>query len=46
MADVHSKKVRSFNMSRIKGKDTMPEMIVENFVITMALDMASKERVI
>ena len=24
MADVHSKEVRGFNMSRIKGKDTLP----------------------
>lgn len=28
MADVHSKETRSFNMSRIKGKDTKPELIV------------------
>ena len=26
--DVHSKKTRSFNMSRIKAKDTKPELIV------------------
>jgi DNA mismatch endonuclease (patch repair protein) len=26
MADVHTKEQRSFNMSRIKGKDTKPEM--------------------
>jgi len=32
MADVHSKEVRSFNMSRIKGKDTKPEMIVRKFL--------------
>jgi DNA mismatch endonuclease, patch repair protein len=32
MADVHSKEIRSFNMSRIKGKDTGPEMIVRRFL--------------
>lgn len=32
MADVHSKEVRSFNMSRIKGKNTKPEMIVRKFL--------------
>jgi DNA mismatch endonuclease (patch repair protein) len=32
MADVHSKEVRSFNMSRIKGKDTKPEMLVRKFL--------------
>ena len=28
MADVHDPKTRSYNMSRIKGKDTKPEMLV------------------
>lgn len=28
MADVHTKEQRSYNMSRIKGKDTKPEMLV------------------
>ncbi len=28
MADVHTKAQRSYNMSRIKGKDTKPEMLV------------------
>ncbi len=32
MADVHSKEVRSYNMSRIKGKNTKPEMLVRNFL--------------
>ncbi len=32
MADVHSKAVRSFNMSRIKGKNTKPEMLVRKFL--------------
>lgn len=32
MADVHSPEVRSYNMSRIKGKDTKPEIIVRRFL--------------
>ena len=32
MADVHDKATRSYNMSRIKGKDTKPEMIVRSFL--------------
>ncbi len=34
MADVHSKETRSYNMSRIKGKDTKPEMLVRRFLHT------------
>lgn len=32
MADVHDKETRSFNMSRIKGKNTKPEMLVRRFL--------------
>lgn len=32
MADVHSKEQRSYNMSRIKGKDTKPELLVRKFL--------------
>jgi len=32
MTDVHDKKTRSFNMSRIRSKDTKPEMIVRKFL--------------
>lgn len=32
MADVHTKETRSYNMSRIKGKDTKPEMLVRKFL--------------
>lgn len=32
MADVHSKETRSYNMSRIKGKDTKPELLVRKFL--------------
>jgi DNA mismatch endonuclease (patch repair protein) len=32
MADVHTTAQRSFNMSRIKGKNTRPEMLVRKFL--------------
>lgn len=32
MADVHNKRVRSYNMSRIKSKNTKPEMVVRKFL--------------
>ena len=32
MADVHTRAQRSFNMSRIKGKNTKPEMLVRKFL--------------
>jgi DNA mismatch endonuclease, patch repair protein len=32
MADVHNNATRSYNMSRIKGKDTKPEMLVRKFL--------------
>ena len=32
MADVHTKEIRSYNMSRIKGKNTKPEMLVQKFL--------------
>ena len=32
MADVHSKEIRSYNMSRIRSKDTKPEMLVRRFL--------------
>ncbi|MEO6733169.1 MAG: DNA mismatch endonuclease Vsr [Ferruginibacter sp.] len=32
MADVHDQKTRSYNMSRIKGKNTKPEMRVRKFL--------------
>jgi DNA mismatch endonuclease (patch repair protein) len=34
MADVHSKEIRSFNMSRIKGKNTKPEILVRKFLFS------------
>lgn len=32
MTDVHSKKIRSYNMSMIKGKNTKPEMLIRSFL--------------
>lgn len=32
MADVHNTAIRSYNMSRIKGKNTKPEMLVRKFL--------------
>ncbi|MEP4532216.1 MAG: very short patch repair endonuclease [Cyclobacteriaceae bacterium] len=32
MADVHSREVRSYNMSQIKGKNTKPEILVRKFL--------------
>ena len=32
MADVHSKETRSYNMSRIRSKDTKPEIMVRKFL--------------
>ncbi|WP_321347983.1 DNA mismatch endonuclease Vsr [uncultured Draconibacterium sp.] len=32
MVDVHDRKTRSYNMSRIKGKNTKPEMLVRKFL--------------
>lgn len=32
MGDVHDAATRSYNMSRIRGKDTKPEMIVRKFL--------------
>src|ERR1700738_465508 len=32
MADVHSREVRSYNMSRIRSRDTKPELVVRSLV--------------
>lgn len=34
MADVHTPEVRSFNMSRIKGKNTKPEEMVRKYLFS------------
>ena len=37
MADIHDKKTRSFNMSRIRNKNTKPEEIVRKYLFTHGL---------
>lgn len=37
MADVHSTEVRSHNMSRIRSKNTKPELIVRKFLFANSL---------
>lgn len=32
MADIHNKQTRSYNMSRIKGKNTKPEILIRKFL--------------
>lgn len=32
MADVHTKEVRSYNMSQIRSKNTKPEVIVRKYL--------------
>ncbi|MCB9508748.1 MAG: DNA mismatch endonuclease Vsr [Deferribacteres bacterium] len=34
MADVHNKAIRSFNMSRIRSKNTKPELIVRKYLFS------------
>ncbi|MEO8947298.1 MAG: very short patch repair endonuclease [Mucilaginibacter sp.] len=34
MADVHSKETRSYNMSRIRSKNTKPELLVRKFLFS------------
>jgi len=34
MSDVHDKATRSYNMSRIRSKDTKPEMVVRKFLFS------------
>ncbi|HLG30075.1 MAG TPA: DNA mismatch endonuclease Vsr [Candidatus Brocadiales bacterium] len=34
MADVHDKKTRSYNMSRIAGKNTQPEILARKFLFS------------
>lgn len=37
MTDVHDKKTRSYNMSRIRSKDTKPELIIRKFLFASGL---------
>lgn len=34
MMDVHTKEIRSYNMSQIKGKDTKPELLVRKYLFS------------
>lgn len=34
MTDVHDKRTRSYNMSQIKGKNTMPEIMVRKYIFS------------
>lgn len=34
MADIHDRKTRSYNMSRIRSKDTKPELTVRKFLFS------------
>lgn len=37
MTDIHSKETRSYNMSRIKGTNTKPEIIVRKYLFSKGL---------
>src|SRR5580692_10169830 len=37
MGDVHSKEVRSYNMSQIRGKNTGPEILVRKYLFSKGL---------
>ena len=37
MADVHDKKTRSYNMSRIRSSNTKPEILLRKFLHTQGL---------
>lgn len=44
MADVHSKEVRSYNMSRIRGKDTKPEVLVRKYLFSRGLRFRKNDK--
>lgn len=44
VTDVHSKEVRSYNMSRIKSKDTKPEEIVRKYLFSKGLRYRKNDR--
>lgn len=44
--DIHTKEQRSFNMSRIRGKDTKPEMVVRSMVHRMGYRYALHRKVL
>lgn len=44
MADIHSKETRSYNMSRIKGKDTKPEVLVRKYLFSKGLRFRKNDK--
>lgn len=44
MADVHTKEIRSYNMSRIKGKDTKPELLVRKYLFSKGLRFRKNDK--
>lgn len=42
--DVHDKETRSFNMSRIKGKDTKPEILVRKYLFSRGYRYRKNDR--
>jgi len=44
MTDVHSKETRSYNMSRIKGKDTKPEVLVRKYLFSKGLRFRKNDK--
>ena len=44
MADVHDHKARSYNMSRIKGKNTKPEELVRKYLFSKGFRYRKNDR--
>lgn len=44
MADNHTKEVRSFNMSRIRAKDTKPEVLVRSYLFSKGLRFRKNDK--
>lgn len=44
MSDVHTPEQRSFNMSRIRSKDTKPEMLVRKFLFSQGFRFRLHEK--
>lgn len=44
MADVHSKEIRSYNMSKIRSKNTKPEEIVRKFLFSKGLRFRKNDK--
>ncbi|MGB8451741.1 MAG: DNA mismatch endonuclease Vsr [Anaerocolumna sp.] len=44
MADTHSKETRSYNMSRIRSKDTKPETMVRKYLFSKGLRFRKNDK--